>query len=300
MTHTNSQQNSVKPAIIVHGGSWSIPDSLREGHLVGVINAVKRGYQLLQQQGSALDAVENAVVCMEDNPIFDAGIGSFLNEEGHVELDALIMDGSRLKSGAIGAVQNCKNPIIVARKLLENSDTMMLVGSGANKFAKAMNLACDPENLIIPRELDRWKQGREDIFTPGGTVGAIALDTKGKLAMASSTGGSQYKMVGRLGDTPLIGCGGYASAVAAATTTGHGESFMKITASKMAVDLIEDGRAPQAAAKEVIEKIRSINGYGGIIIIDNIGRIGYSFNTSRMAYALISQNGSLESGIDPK
>ena len=107
-------------------------------------------------------------------------------------------------------------------------------------------------------------------------------------------------MVGRLGDTPLIGCGGYASAVAAATTTGHGESFMKITASKMAVDLIEDGILPQAAAKEVIEKIRSINGNGGIIIIDNLGRIGYSFNTSRMAYALISQDGSLESGIDPK
>ncbi|MFX0211723.1 MAG: isoaspartyl peptidase/L-asparaginase [Candidatus Hodarchaeota archaeon] len=304
MNHKNSLQRLNNPAIIVHGGSWNIPDSLRIGHLNGVSKSVKTGYQILVEQGSALEAVEKSVVCMEDDPIYDAGIGSFLNEEGRVELDALIMDGKSLNAGAIGSVSNCRNPIILARKLLEEPSTMMLVGRGADLFAKKIGINCDPKELIIPREQKRWKngKGKGDIFNPKGkgTVGAVAIDMEGNLASATSTGGSPFKMVGRLGDTPLIGSGGYACEVAAASSTGHGESFMKLNAAKLATDLVGQGRSPQRAAEIVIDKIAGIGGFGGIILVDREGRIGYHFNTVRMAYALISKEGQLDSGIDPK
>jgi beta-aspartyl-peptidase (threonine type) len=294
--------NQIQPAIIVHGGAWSIPDSLKEEHLRGVRKAVKIGYQILSQKGRALEAVENAVAYMEDDSVFDAGLGSFLNEEGVVELDALIMDGATLKAGAIGAVRNCRNPITLAKLLLEQTSTMMVVGKGADLFAEKMNLSCDPKELIIHREQVRWERGKEDIFTPniGGTVGAVAIDSKGNLSSATSTGGSPFKMVGRLGDTPIIGSGGYASNVAAASSTGHGESFMKLNVAKMAVDLVDSGYHPQNAAQVVIDKIAQIKGYGGIIIINNKGQIGYSFNTVRMAYAIINKEGELSTGIDPK
>ncbi|MFX1505428.1 MAG: isoaspartyl peptidase/L-asparaginase family protein [Promethearchaeota archaeon] len=305
MTFNNSSDQSIKPAIVVHGGAWNIPDSLRDGHLSGVTRAVETAYKILINNGSALEAVEKAVVCMEDDTIFDAGIGSFLNEEGYVELDALIMDGRTLNAGAIGAVTNCRNPIILARRLLEEENSpMMLVGKGADKFAQRLNLDCDPKDLIIPRERERWKKGKagEDIFSPNakGTVGAVALDARGHLASATSTGGSPYKMVGRLGDSPIIGSGGYACEIAAVSSTGHGESFMKLNAAKLATDLVEKGRTPKEAAKVVIEKISGIKGYGGIIIIDKQGRIGYYFSTTRMAYAYISQEGEFTTGIDLK
>jgi beta-aspartyl-peptidase (threonine type) len=305
MTSSNSSYQSVKPAIIVHGGAWNIPDTLKDGHLKGVTKAAKTAYKVLINNGSALEAVEQAVVCMEEDPIFDAGVGSFLNEEGYVELDALIMDGRTMNAGAIGAITNCRNPITLARKLLEEENSpMMLVGKGADKFAERLNLNCDPKDLIIPREQERWKRGKdgEDIFSPApkGTVGAVALDVKGYLASATSTGGSPYKMVGRLGDSPIIGSGGYASEVAAVSSTGHGESFMKLNAAKLATDLVERGHTPQEAAKAVIEKISDIKGYGGIIIIDKEGRIGYYFSTTRMAYAYISQEGEFTTGIDLK
>lgn len=304
MRDINPLQESLKPAIIVHGGAWSIPDSLREDHITGVINAVKIGYKLLIDGKSALDAVEEAATSMEDNPIFDAGVGSFLNEEGDVELDALIMDGSTLEVGAIGAVSNCKNPIKLARKLLGKSfSPMMLVGRGAAIFAEKMGLSCSPEELIVPREKKRWEKakGGVDIFTPTakGTVGAVAVDKEGNLATANSTGGSPFKMVGRLGDTPLIGSGGYASERAAASSTGHGESFMKLNAAKLATDLCEN-QTPQNVARIVIDRIANIAGYGGIIIVDRYGKIGYFFNTERMAYALITTEGELFYGIDPK
>ena len=305
MTSNSSLSQSVKPAIIVHGGAWNIPDTLRDGHLKGVTKAVKTAYKILIHNGSALEAVEEAVVCMEEDPIFDAGIGSFLNEEGYVELDALIMDGRTLNAGAIGAVTNCRNPIILARKLLEEKNSpMMLVGKGANKFAERSQLDCDPKDLIVPREQERWKKGKagEDIFSPNakGTVGAVALDVQGHLASATSTGGSPYKMVGRLGDSPIIGSGGYACEFAAVSSTGHGESFMKLNAAKLASDLVEKGLSPQEAAKVVIDKISRIKGYGGIIIIDKQGRIGFYFSTTRMAYAYISQEGEFSTGIDLK
>lgn len=305
MTSNYSSNGSIKPGIIVHGGAWNIPDSLRVGHLNGVTKAVKTGYQILVEHGSALEAVEKAVVCMEEDLIFDAGVGSFLNEEGYVELDALIMDGRTLNAGAIGAVTTCRNPIILARRLLEEENSpMMLVGRGADKFAEKMKLSCDPKDLIITREQKRWEKGNtmEDIFSPNttGTVGAVALDVKGHLASATSTGGPPYKMVGRLGDSPIIGSGGYACEVAAVSSTGHGESFMKLNAAKLATDLIEQGYTPKVAAKLVIEKITGINGYGGVIIVDKQGRIGYYFSTTRMAYAYVSTEGKLKSGIDLK
>lgn len=303
MTNINNSGESSKPAIIVHGGAWSIPDSLKEDHISGVISAVKLGYKCLVDGKSALEAVEEAVVCMEDNPIYDAGVGSFLNEEGYVELDALIMD-STMEAGAIGAVSNCKNPIKLARKLLGKTySPMMVVGRGADHFAEKMDLSCDPKELIIPREKRRWEKQRQegiDIFKPSaqGTVGAVAVDMKGNLASGTSTGGSPLKMEGRLGDTPLIGSGGYACEIAAASSTGHGESFMKLNAAKLATDLCEN-QDPQISARMVIDKIANIGGHGGIIIVNRSGKIGYYFNTERMAYALITER-ELSYGIDPK
>ncbi|MHA2225485.1 MAG: isoaspartyl peptidase/L-asparaginase [Candidatus Hodarchaeales archaeon] len=303
MASLNSFQSIASPAIIVHGGAWNIPDEMKDKHLYGVIDAVKTGYHTLQNQGSALDAVEKAVVCMENNSIFDAGIGSFLNEEGIVELDALIINGNTLDAGSIGAVHCCQNPIVLARRLMEISHSpMMLVGRGADLFARKTGLSCDPKELIVPRELSRWEENKRefDIFTPDqkGTVGAVALDRKGNLASATSTGGSPFKMVGRIGDTPILGSGGYANQFAAVSSTGHGESFMKINAAKLATDLVEQGYSPTNAAKVTIGKIADIKGYGGIIIVNRKGDIGYFFNTSRMAYASISNTGELISGID--
>jgi beta-aspartyl-peptidase (threonine type) len=300
MLNNKNLEAVIEPASIVHGGDWNIPDSLREDHLEGVLKAVEIGYRILKKGRSSLDAVEKAVTYMEDNPTFDAGIGSFLNEEGEVELDALIMDGSNLRSGSVGAVKVCQNPVSLARLLLENTSTMMVVGRGADLLAEKMGISCDPKILIIDRERERWRKGKEDIFTPisKGTVGAVALDSNGSLASATSTGGSQYKIVGRLGDTPLIGNGGYANEFAATSLTGHGESLMKIVAAKMATDLVERNFLPSIAAKKVIDKIANINGYGGIIIIDRFGNIGTCFNTKRMAYAYFTKEGELFSGID--
>ena len=158
MAFNKSSQGSIKPTIIAHGGAWNIPDSLRAGHLNGVSKAVKTGYQILIKNGSAVEAVEKAVASMEDDPIFDAGVGSFLNEEGYVELDALIMDGKTLNAGAIGAVSNCRNPIVLARRLLEKENSpMMLVGLGANLFAEKMRLNCDPKDAVLIKNPEDYR-----------------------------------------------------------------------------------------------------------------------------------------------
>jgi L-asparaginase / beta-aspartyl-peptidase len=270
-----------------------------EAHLAGVRNAMRAGWHALSRGGSALDAVEEAVVIMEDDETFDAGRGSFLNREGKVQLDALIMDGATLRAGGVGCVERLRNPVRAARKILSDSPHVYFVAEGAERFAEEHGIPlCKNEDLIIAREVERLRefQARSagenaDLFAPTishDTVGAVALDCEGYIAAATSTGGTLNKAPGRLGDSSLIGCGCYAdNRTAAASTTGWGEPIMKLVLAKWAADRVASGSLPEWVALEAINYLESrLNGHGGMILLDARGRFGIAHNTPRMAWAL--------------
>ena len=305
------------PVLMVHGGAWSIPDDMVEVHLKGVRNAVAAGWSILERGGSAVDAVEEAVVIMEDDEAFDAGRGSFLNREGRVQLDALIMDGATLRAGGVGCVEHIANPVRAARKVLSESPHVYFVAEGAERFAQEHGISlCRNEDLIIPREMERLRLiqhtrvgqkaagQKEDLFAPTishDTVGAVALDSSGNIAAATSTGGTLNKAPGRLGDSSLIGCGCYAdNQSAAVSTTGWGEPIMKLVLAKWAADRVASGNLPQRIADEAMSYLKDrVNGHGGIILLDAQGRFGLAHNTPRMAWALKSSE-KLEFGIERK
>jgi beta-aspartyl-peptidase (threonine type) len=283
---------------VVHGGAWAIPDDMVEAHLKGVRNAVAAGWRELTRGGTALDAVEEAVVVMEDDETFDAGRGSFLNRDGKVQLDAFIMEGSTLRGGGVGGVERIRNPIRAARKILSESPHVYFVAEGAEHFAAEHGIdLCDNRDLVIPREVERLRafqaQAAEeapDLFAPTishDTVGAVALDRDGNIAAATSTGGTLNKAPGRLGDSSLIGCGCYAdNETAAASLTGWGEPIMKLVLAKWACDRVAAGNLPEWVSQEAMNYLKSrVNGHGGIILLDAKGRIGISHNTPRMAWA---------------
>jgi L-asparaginase / beta-aspartyl-peptidase len=297
--------NRVDPqvlSLIVHGGAWDIPDAAVADCRAGIRRALEAGRDILAKDGSALDAVAAAIVILEDDVTFDAGIGSHLNRDGHVQLDAILMDGATLKAGAVAAVERVRNPIRLARKLLESSDHMMLTGAGAELFAKENGIAlCDPSELIIERERTAWLRCREgnheSTFHFGhqhGTVGAVARDSRGQLAAGTSTGGTCCKFPGRVGDSPLIGCGCYADAEAGAIScTGYGEAIMKIVMAKTAADLLQAGASSSDAAKGCIRLLsRRTQGTGGLILLDCEGRPAAAFSTPRMAHGYIEPDGS--------
>jgi len=296
------------PVLVIHGGAWAMPDDMVEAHLRGVTNALAAGWRVLERGGPALDAVEAAVVIMEDDETFDAGRGSFLNRDGKVQLDALIMDGSTLRAGGVGCVERLRNPVRAARKILSESPHVYFVGEGAEKFAAEHGVPlCRNEELIIPREVERLKkyqaelaekdesQDGNDLFAPSAhdatishdTVGAVALDRDGNIAAATSTGGTLNKAPGRLGDSSLIGCGCYAdNESAAASTTGWGEPIMKLVLAKWTADRVLAGNMPEWAAQEAMNYLKQrLNGHGGIIVLDRLGHIGIAHNTPRMAFA---------------
>jgi L-asparaginase / beta-aspartyl-peptidase len=288
----------IDPVIVVHGGAWAIPDDMVEAHLRGVRNAMSAGWSVLSRGGSSLDAVEEAVVIMEDDETFDAGRGSFLNRDGKVQLDALIMDGANLRAGGVGCVEHLRNPVRAARKILSESPHVYFVAEGAEKFAAEHGiLLCKNEDLIIPREVERLREFRAhsgeekpNLFAPAishDTVGAVAVDGSGNIAAATSTGGTLGKAPGRLGDSSLIGCGCYAdNKTAAASTTGWGEPIMKLVLAKWAADRVGAGNLPEWAAAEAINYLQArVSGHGGIILLDSRGRYGIAHNTPRMAWA---------------
>jgi len=285
-----------------------MPDDMVDAHIRGVNNALATGWRVLERGGSALDAVEEAVVIMEDDETFDAGRGSFLNRDGRVQLDALIMDGSTLRTGGVGCVEHLRNPVRAARKILSESPHVYFVAEGAEKFAAEHGVQlCKNEDLVIPREVERLcayqaelarrnqMQDGNDLFTPEHhdmtisheTVGAVALDSNGNIAAATSTGGTLNKAPGRLGDSSLIGCGCYAdNESAAASTTGWGEPIMKLVLAKWTADRIAAGNLPEWSAKEAMNYLKQrVNGHGGIIVLDAQGRFGIAHNTPRMAWA---------------
>src|SRR6267143_3773235 len=205
----------MKPALIVHGGAWDIPDETVEACKSGCHRALAAGWSILHRGGSALDAVEAAIIVLEDDPVFDAGYGAHLNFDGRVECDAIVMNGATLRAGAAATLQRIKNPIQLARKILEHCPHMMLVAEGAERFAKAQGMQlCKPEELVSEAEWAAWQKCKEDTHAAEhhrgheqGTVGAVAIDRDGHLFAATSTGGTCCKLPGRVGDSPLIGCG---------------------------------------------------------------------------------------------
>jgi beta-aspartyl-peptidase (threonine type) len=291
------EEFSMPKALIVHGGAWDIPDELAKTHREACLAAVKASWAVLQVGGTAVDAVEQAIVVMEDHPDLDAGVGAFLNAEGEVEMDAGLMDGTTLNVGSVAAVQRIRHPVTLARKVME-SDHVLLVGRGAERFAEAHGVErCPPATLVTPRELARWADitahGNFHVrqaFSRGDTVGAVALDEGGNVAAGTSTGGTPYKPPGRVGDSPLVGCGYYAdSQLGGASCTGWGEAIMRAVLAKTAVGRLarEDAMAAARWAIQYLE--RKVGGLGGIILLDRQGKIGYAFNTPRMAFAYIRQ-----------
>jgi len=303
------------PVLVVHGGAWDIPDDMVEAHLNGVRNASAAGWRVLERGGSALDAVEEAVVILEDDETFDAGRGSFLNRDGKVQLDAFIMDGATLRGGGVGCVERLRNPVRAARKILSDSPHVYFVAEGAERFAEEHGITlCRNEDLVIPREVKRLREYQSqasgdgnDLFVPAistdllshDTVGAVALDRAGNIAASTSTGGTLNKAPGRLGDSSLIGCGCYADNLsAAASTTGWGEPIMKLVLAKWAADRVESGSLPEWVAQEAMNHLKQrLNGHGGIILLDARGRVGIAHNTPRMAWALRTVH-KQEAGIE--
>jgi L-asparaginase / beta-aspartyl-peptidase len=303
------------PVLVVHGGAWAMPDDMVEAHLRGVRNALGSGWRVLETGGTALDAVEAAVVIMEDDETFDAGRGSFLNRDGKVQLDALIMDGATLRAGGVGCVERVRNPVRAARKILSESPHVYFVGEGAEQFAVEHGVElCRNEELVTAREVERLREYQaqqpgdgsakdgNDLFAPEishDTVGAVALDRAGNIAAATSTGGTLNKAPGRLGDSSLIGCGCYADNLSAAvSTTGWGEPIMKLVLAKWTADRVAAGNLPEWAAQEAMNYLKQrLNGHGGIIVLNAQGQFGIAHNTPRMAWALKTSNKE-ESGIE--
>ena len=278
----------------VHGGAFNIPVEQHEAHRLGCRRALEQGLDVLRGGGSALDAVEAAVRVMEDDGTFDAGRSSFLDEDGNVSLDAGMMDGTTLNTGSVAAAMGVPNAVSLARAVLE-SPHAVIVGDGARRFAERHGVAvCDPAEMVHPRERARWLaagggEARPDWAAQmfGDTVGAVARDAYGRIAAATSTGGSPGKPRGRVGDSPFIGAGLYADDLAgASSTTGHGELIIPLVWAKEAVDLMRGSLPAPRAATAAVALLERLEARGGIILLDREGGLGVAWNTRTMAYAL--------------
>jgi L-asparaginase / beta-aspartyl-peptidase len=296
-------------AIIVHGGAGNVPPERSESVQEGCKEAALVGWRILQAGGSALDAVEAAVRSLEDNPMFNAGTGACLTSDGDIELDAGIMEGHTLQVGAVAGVELIKNPISLARRVLK-SPHVLLVGRGAQKFAQEQGIPlCAFEDLVTERQYRIWLENKAPATSESeeelqhyrrevasleareekhGTVGAVAIDMADKLAAATSTGGIPNKYPGRVGDSPLVGCGFYADEQSAVSCTGYGEDFIRLLIARRAADYIAHGETARAAAQEAIALLGAkATGTGGLIIVDRKGNIGFAWNSQNMKHAYI-------------
>ncbi|KAJ8402723.1 hypothetical protein AAFF_G00363950 [Aldrovandia affinis] len=296
---------SMLPVVVVHGGAGHIPNKRAEFSCAGVRAATRGGYAVLRGGGSAMDAVVEAVTLLENNPIYNAGCGSVLNEQG-VEMDAIVMDGRTLASGAVSAVKGIANPVQLARLVMDKTSHLCLTADGASQFARAMGVQEVPEeSLITDYARMRWRKNLDPDSNPVecqmgkmGTVGAVAVDLEGNVACATSTGGMLNKMEGRVGDTACIGCGGYADNRAGAVSpTGHGEAIMKVTLSRLILFYMEQGRSAQDAADEALVYMRErVQGLGGVVVVDPHGVWAARFSSRQMAWAA-AQNEQLHYGL---
>jgi beta-aspartyl-peptidase (threonine type) len=303
--------------IAVHGGAGTVtraslsPEREQEFR-AALTQALKAGDSILRAGGSSLDAVSAAVVVLEDSPLFNAGRGAVLNADGEIELDAAIMDGNMLRAGAVAAMRTGKNPILVARAVMERSEHVMLAAAGADAFARAQGLpVMPPEYFITQHRRDDLARERERIRMnlPAdatseeqihGTVGAVALDQNGDLAAATSTGGRTNKMAGRVGDTPIIGAGTYAANdTCAVSATGHGEYFTRmVVAYDIAARMRYRNESLESAAGDILmNKLAKIGGGGGVICIDRRGNFSLPFNTEGMYRGSVGQDGHFKVAV---
>lgn len=290
----------------IHGGAGAIdPSSMTQRQeeschraLGGILQS---GYELLRENGSALDAVELAARLLEDCELFNAGRGAVLTSEGTVELDAAIMDGRGRRAGAVAGVCRIKNPVRCSRKIMERTPHLLLAGQGAEAFAKASGLEMvDPEYFVTPHRMEQWKRIRSGPGALGpcrapefGTVGAVALDRLGHLAAATSTGGIAHKLPGRIGDTPLIGAGTWADdATCAVSGTGDGEFFVRaVFAHEIDALMRLGGLDLMQACRKSLQKVRELGGCGGCIAVDQKGNVVMPFTSSGMYRGWIGEDG---------
>lgn len=298
-----------KIALAIHGGAGTILRSemtleMERAYLKALDEALTSGYQVLKNGGSALDAVEVAVQLLEDCPLFNAGKGSVFTNTGKHEMDASIMDGKNLQAGAVACVSGVRNPVSLARTVMEKSEHVLLVSSGAEDFAKSHGIKFEPEDYFFNQyRFDQWQQASAEdrivldhsVEKKFGTVGAVALDDQGNLAAATSTGGMTNKRFGRVGDTPLIGCGTYAdNNTCAVSCTGHGEYFIRsVVAYDIACLMQYKGYSLEKACQTVVhEKLRKSGGEGGLVALDKQGNIVMEFNSDGMYRGSIDEGGT--------
>jgi len=296
------------PVILVHGGAGEWPLERRDAGLAGVREAAEKGFRVLEKNGAALDAVETAVKVMEDMDVFNAGLGSSLTIEKKIEMEASIMDGKTLRAGATSLLSDIKNPVHLARLIMENTDHVYIVGEGAEKLAQLFKL--ERRNAATQSRLESWNKLKEQ-FKKGkleylpkiyklvkehpslfqlDTVGAVALDKDGNVAAATSTGGVTLKFPGRIGDTPLIGCGTYADNEAGAcSATGIGEIAVRLVLSKSVCDQMREGSSAQKAVEKAIttvnRRIRDTLNHMGLIAVDKKGDVGVAHNSPNICHA---------------
>lgn len=316
-----SQNPTQKTVLAIHGGAGTIlkknmsPEKEKAYH-EKLKEALRTGYEILKKGGSSLDAVEAAVVVMENSPLFNAGKGSVFNADGKNEMDAAIMDGSNLKAGTIAGVHVIKNPVKAARAVMEKSQHVMMIGDGAEKFAKENGIEIvEPsyffdeyryQQYLKAKEKDKIQLNHSDSSKTKtktdkhGTVGAVALDNNGNLAAATSTGGMTNKKYGRVGDAPIIGAGTYANNnTCAVSCTGHGEFFIRAVVAYDISSLVELKGLPlkQASETVIMEKMVKMGGEGGAISLDKNGNCSMPFNTEGMYRGYITTDGKIYTGI---
>jgi L-asparaginase / beta-aspartyl-peptidase len=308
--------------LVIHGGAGTIlkqdmTPELESAYYYGLREALNAGYAVLEEGGSAINAIKAALVILEDNVLFNAGRGSVFTKKGVQEMDAAIMDGSTLAAGAIAGVRNVRNPIELATEVMRNSNHVFLSGKGANDFAIKQGVKLEPDEYFFSQfRYDQWKKIRdsdnysldhthqelEELMKDKkfGTVGAVACDQDGNLAAATSTGGMTNKKYGRIGDSPIIGAGTYANnATCAISGTGHGEMFIRSVAAYDVSALMEyrNYSLQQAMDHVVNEKLMSIGGEGGLIGVDASGNAAMVFNSAGMYRAMRSSDGSSDVAI---
>jgi beta-aspartyl-peptidase (threonine type) len=297
----------------VHGGAGAL-DNVRDNksavrYLDSIRSVLEHGRSVLELGGSALQAVEACASLLEDDPVFNAGCGSVLNEHGKVEMDAAIMDGRDLQAGAVAAIGNIANPVQLARLVLTKSEHVMLIGEGAMRFADHCGMPLVPDNYFFTKDriaqleqarlrhkmmLDHDDTEEDSEDQKYGTIGAIAYDRDGNLAAATSTGGIVNKRMGRVGDSPIIGAGVYAdNATCAVSATGYGEEFMRSVIAKTIADYVDMlGMDAAEATKAGIDYLtRKVAGRGGVIVIDHAGRCASGFTTKKMIHGWIEHGG---------
>jgi L-asparaginase / beta-aspartyl-peptidase len=277
--------------VLIHGGAGDVPTERVARHVDGARAAAQAAVEVLRDGGTALDAVQRAVLVLENDPSFNAGTGACLNHDGLVELDAAIMEGTKLRAGGVCALPPYPNPIAIARAVLDEGRHVLLAGEGAARFAKEHGFAATTsEAMTTEAARARWKavreKGEQDGWA-GGTVGAVARDSRGGVAAATSTGGRVNKHAGRVGDSPVPGAGNYADDDGGAcSATGDGEAVLRLCLGKRAVDLMADRVHPEEAARAVVRTLAArAAGTGGVILVDRQGRLGLARNTRTMTWA---------------